>query len=117
MSGEVINLKDDWDRDPESFVYIGHYHPAWMWKGGYTLIGSKWRNPWKKAIHSGEIPRGEGLRRYEEYVRERYWDQLPELDGKVLACWCEPLPCHGDVLLRLIEERKKGERDEYQARS
>lgn len=26
---------------------------------------------------------------------------LPELRGKVLGCWCSPLPCHGDVLLRL----------------
>jgi|SRR5215208_2001615 len=105
MSGEVINLKNDWERDPDSFVYIGHYHPAWMWKGGYALQGSKWRNPWKKAIHAVEITREEGLRRYGEYVRERYWDQLRELDGRVLACWCAPLPCHGHVLLRLIEER------------
>jgi hypothetical protein len=23
---------------------------------------------------------------------------LPELRGKVLACWCAPEPCRGDVL-------------------
>lgn len=27
--------------------------------------------------------------------------KLPELAGKTLGCWCAPLPCHGDVLLRL----------------
>lgn len=24
---------------------------------------------------------------------------IAELRGKDLACWCAPLPCHGDVLL------------------
>ena len=24
-----------------------------------------------------------------------------ELRGKVLACWCAPRPCHGDVLLEI----------------
>lgn len=24
-----------------------------------------------------------------------------ELRGKVLACWCAPLPCHADVLARV----------------
>jgi hypothetical protein len=26
---------------------------------------------------------------------------LPELRRKDLACWCAPLPCHGEVLLEL----------------
>ena len=25
-------------------------------------------------------------------------DELAALDGKRLACWCAPEPCHGDVL-------------------
>ena len=27
-------------------------------------------------------------------------DQLAELAGKELACWCDPLPCHAHVLAR-----------------
>ena len=27
---------------------------------------------------------------------------LPELKDKVLGCWCNPLPCHGDVLVELV---------------
>ena len=27
-------------------------------------------------------------------------EELAELDGCWLVCWCEPLPCHGDVLAR-----------------
>ena len=26
-------------------------------------------------------------------------EELAELDGKTLACWCAPLACHGDVLI------------------
>src|SRR5688572_11102108 len=26
--------------------------------------------------------------------------ELAELDGRRLGCWCAPLPCHGDVLAR-----------------
>ena len=24
-----------------------------------------------------------------------------ELRGKILGCWCAPLPCHGDLLLEI----------------
>ena len=29
---------------------------------------------------------------------------LCELKGKRLVCCCEPLPCHGDIYMELIEE-------------
>lgn len=29
-------------------------------------------------------------------------DELLELDGKVLGCWCKPRPCHGDVYVKII---------------
>jgi hypothetical protein len=29
--------------------------------------------------------------------------RLDELEGKVLACWCAPEPCHGHVLVELLE--------------
>ena len=29
---------------------------------------------------------------------------LPELAGKRLGCHCKPLPCHGDVLVKLLAE-------------
>jgi hypothetical protein len=29
---------------------------------------------------------------------------LHELAGRDLVCWCAPLPCHGDVLLRLANK-------------
>jgi len=29
-----------------------------------------------------------------------------ELRGKVLACWCAPKPCHGDILARIANEKE-----------
>lgn len=29
---------------------------------------------------------------------------LIELRGKILGCWCKPKSCHGDVLVRLLNE-------------
>jgi hypothetical protein len=33
--------------------------------------------------------------------------QLLELDGKTLGCWCKPEPCHGDVIIDLLNKLKK----------
>lgn len=61
---------------------------------------SKWGNPF--AI-------GRDGSREEVIVKYRGWlsanpallKRLGELEGKVLGCWCAPLPCHGDVLAEL----------------
>ena len=37
-------------------------------------------------------------------------DSLHELEGKVLGCWCKVKghePCHGDVLVELLEKNKQ----------
>jgi hypothetical protein len=50
--------------------------------------------------------REEAIDRYEAWIRRQAFliDQLKFLRGKVLACWCPPQPCHGDVLIKLIKE-------------
>jgi hypothetical protein len=63
---------------------------------------SKWGNPFVLTDD-----------RDREYILNEYglWllDQtdlmrcLPELDGKILGCWCKPKLCHGDVLADLVE--------------
>jgi hypothetical protein len=52
--------------------------------------------------------RAEVIAKYREYLLNspELLEQLPELQGKVLACWCTPKPCHGDVLLELLDERR-----------
>ena len=29
---------------------------------------------------------------------------VKDLKGKILGCWCTPLPCHGDVIIKYLED-------------
>ena len=72
----------------------------------YIGRGTPWGNPFKVGSRETVI----------EKYRQWLWIQmksrkfreamLDKLDGKVLGCSCKPLPCHGDVLVRLLEEAK-----------
>ena len=63
---------------------------------------SKWGNPY--AI-GRDGTRDEVVTLYEVYAREMFdGDDMLELVGKTLVCWCKPLACHGDVLVDLVEE-------------
>ena len=33
-------------------------------------------------------------------------DELEELRGKTLGCWCHPLPCHGDIIVELLGQKR-----------
>jgi hypothetical protein len=50
--------------------------------------------------------RKECINKYREYIKGRQdlLYRLYELKGKALACWCKPKPCHGDILVELIED-------------
>ncbi len=62
---------------------------------------SKWGNPFKLGRDG---TREQVIAMYESWLQAQpaLLDALPELRGKVLGCWCHPLPCHGDVLVRLV---------------
>jgi hypothetical protein len=79
-------------------VYIGRA----MYQGGWSLPGSKWANPFR--LLRDQSNRVQVLVDYENHVRStpELMGALPELGGKRLGCWCAPLPCHGDVLVRLL---------------
>ena len=58
---------------------------------------SKWGNPYKLNFYS----RDEAIKKYEQYInRSDLKNQLHELDGLKLFCFCAPMPCHADVLIR-----------------
>jgi len=69
----------------------------------YVGRPSVWGNPF---VIGPDGTRTEVIAKYEEYIRSRpdLMAQVKELKGKVLACYCAPLPCHGDVLAKLAEE-------------
>lgn len=82
-------------------VYVGR---RWT-LGGWDLPESKWQNPFKVSEYGRDL----ALKKYEIYVRENdeLWNSLEELEGKRLGCWCLPAPCHGQILLKLLEEKRK----------
>lgn len=87
---KVVNIKN------EKFdVYIGR--------------PSKWGNPFKLSEKFG-FGRKHVLELYENYIRttiagKQLRKELHELEGKRLGCYCKPLACHGDILIKLLEEQ------------
>ena len=79
----VVNLKEE-----EYDVYIGR--------------GSKWGNPFKIGRDGN---RHEVIVQYKIYILDRpdLINDLKELKGKRLGCYCKPKMCHGDVLVELVE--------------
>jgi hypothetical protein len=85
---KVLNKrKDSYTKDD---VYIGR--------------PSKWGNPF---LIGRDGTREEVVKKYEEYIRSKPALMLQakkELAGKNLVCFCSPLKCHGDILLKIANE-------------
>jgi hypothetical protein len=77
-------------------VYIGRANPR------NHLPASIWRNPFK-GPHAIERYRKWLMAPAQAWLRKR----LPELRGKILGCWCRPLECHGDVLAKVADRKRK----------
>lgn len=72
---------------------------------------SKWGNPFRSGIDG---TKSEVIAKYKEWIQTQpLMNDLHELDGKVLACWCTPSRCHGEVLLELLEERQRNKLLEF----
>lgn len=65
---------------------------------------SKWGNPFEITDTRS---RGQAIQEYEAWIRTQpdLLEQLVELDGKILGCWCAPNRCHGDILVKLRREQ------------
>lgn len=91
---KVWNKRDK--NTPPDAVYIGR--------------GSKWGNMFSHLPNSAAkyhvSTREEAIEQYELWFcysqdAEPLRKSLYELEGKDLVCFCAPLPCHGDFLLRI----------------
>lgn len=96
----VVNIRMD-----EYELYIGRGR------------GSKWSNPFQIG-RDGD--REEVIRKYKEWILRgeghRLLRSIGELEGKTLGCFCaprggatsdDPLVCHGQILLKLVEHRHR----------
>jgi len=87
----------DWLKNP-NHLYIGRnmsfYVPG--------AVKSKWANPFSVKKYGLD----QCLELYEEHVKNspELMNDLHELDGKVLGCWCKPSKCHGDILVKLLNK-------------
>ena len=68
----------------------------------YVGRPSVWGNPF---VVGKDGTREECIERYRTWIvtQAELIGRLHELEGKVLACWCAPKPCHGEVLVELVE--------------
>ncbi|KKM82284.1 hypothetical protein LCGC14_1321150 [marine sediment metagenome] len=69
----------------------------------YIGRGSLWGNQFRIGVDGD---RQQVIEKYREWIKEQPYllGKLWELKGKVLGCHCAPLPCHGDILIEMLEE-------------
>lgn len=84
-----------------------HAYPMaeWVYIGrANTRAGQPHDSPWANPYVIGrDGDRAEVLEKYRVYITDHEWmmKRLPQLNGRVLLCWCKPSACHGDVLKEL----------------
>jgi hypothetical protein len=63
----------------------------------------QWGNPF---ILGRDGTREAVIEKYREWIKTQpqLLAQLGWLKGQRLGCYCAPLPCHGDVLVELVEK-------------
>ena len=92
----------EWLYADDRHIYIGRA----INRPHLYCLKSKWYNPFTMRQCK---TRQEICEKYEEYIRKsELYDQLEELDGKILGCWCvgEHNECHGLILIKLLNEKK-----------
>lgn len=104
MTTDVINLHGKRDNplyDPAHNPNVVCVGDRQWWGHGRLLERHPLYNPYKVKKYG----RGEAVRLYREHLFSRpdLLALLPGLRGKVLACWCDPEPCHAHLLAELAD--------------
>lgn len=87
----LVNLRT-YGLDKSNLVYIDRRS---MFGNPFPLISDYSR---EKAILQYRIWFYRQLELRPDFVKA-----VRALKGKTLACWCVPLPCHGDVIIEYLE--------------
>ena len=99
------NLKE-WTEDPQN-IYIGRAGVVIIDGKRFPKAASPFSNPFKVGKDG---TKEEVLDKYRKYIEDKIeksptlFAELQNLKGKNLGCWCAHQPCHGDILLELIEK-------------
>jgi hypothetical protein len=94
-AGQYVDTVAQWAEDAGLKVYCGraNFHT------GHKK--SKWLNPYSVQ----KLGRDEALRLHRETLSDELKDQVGELKGKALSCWCSPEKCHCDYLAELANAK------------
>lgn len=74
---------------------------------------SKWGNPFshkENTIAKYKVKnKEEAIDAYHKWILNQpdLLNSLHELEGKTLGCWCAPSKCHGDILIKLMNEARR----------
>jgi hypothetical protein len=74
----------------------------------YIGRGSTWGNPYAINESVGDT-RDVVIEKYRTHLFNQLKqgnikvEQLRELNGKTLGCFCKPKPCHGDIIVKAVE--------------
>ena len=101
---EYQNL-EEWTLDEDN-VYIGRRGVVFINGKRFPEKDSPFANPFKVGRDG---IRSEVIEKYETYIKDKMKKKkvkkaLIALKGKKLGCWCKPEDCHGDVLLKIIND-------------
>ena len=91
----VVNIK----KVKGNFVYCSKYVGRRVTMGGRDLPDTKWGNPFKVRDNSND-----GIIKYINYVYDSgLIDEIEELRGHTLGCWCVPKMCHATILKTILD--------------
>ena len=81
------------------YVYISRYVRFQKW-----TFNSKWGNRFNIGKDG---TREEVIQKFDVWIltQPELLDDVQELKGKILCCWCKPEACHGDVLVELLRQQ------------
>lgn len=74
---------------------------------------SKWGNPYSHkegTLAQFKVEsREQAIEKYREYIMigagKHLLNDIEEIRGRTLGCWCKPLSCHGDILVKIAENQ------------
>ena len=121
MKTQVVNVRvrnirpkyhdlKEWMQDPNN-VYIGRKQIVFIDGKRFPPRDSPFANPFR--MNGDDACRSTVLCKYREYITNKINngeiqpDDLRNLIGKNLGCWCHPEACHGDILVEFIETISK----------